>query len=32
MRQLKDQGKIRAFGVSINDHQPANASALIEPG
>lgn len=30
--QLKDEGKIRAFGVSINDHQPANALKLVESG
>ena len=30
--QLKDEGMIRAFGVSINDHQPANAIKLIETG
>ena len=30
--QLKDEGKIRAFGVSINDHQPGNALKLIESG
>jgi aryl-alcohol dehydrogenase-like predicted oxidoreductase len=29
---LKDEGKIRFFGVSINDHQPANAVKLIEAG
>ena len=29
---LKREGKIRAFGVSINDHQPANALRLIETG
>jgi aryl-alcohol dehydrogenase-like predicted oxidoreductase len=27
---LKKEGKIRFFGVSINDHQPANAVRLIE--
>ncbi len=31
-RALKAEGKIRAFGVSINDHQPANAIKLIESG
>ncbi len=30
--QLKRQGKIRHFGVSINDHQSDNAIALIETG
>ena len=29
---LKAEGKIRSFGVSINDHQPANALRLIETG
>jgi aryl-alcohol dehydrogenase-like predicted oxidoreductase len=29
---MKSEGKIRAFGVSINDHQPANAIKLIESG
>ena len=29
---LKQQGKIRYFGISINDHQPANALRLIETG
>jgi aryl-alcohol dehydrogenase-like predicted oxidoreductase len=32
VQALKDEGKIRAFGVSINDHQPANALKLIETG
>jgi len=32
VRKLKEQGKIRFFGVSINDHQPANAIKLIESG
>ena len=32
VRKLKEQGKIRFFGVSINDHQPANAIRLIETG
>jgi aryl-alcohol dehydrogenase-like predicted oxidoreductase len=32
IEQLKSEGKIRAFGVSINDHQPANALNLIESG
>ncbi|HEV8461019.1 MAG TPA: aldo/keto reductase [Gaiellaceae bacterium] len=30
--QLKRDGKIRHFGVSINDHQPANAIRLVESG
>jgi aryl-alcohol dehydrogenase-like predicted oxidoreductase len=29
---LKAEGKIRAFGVSINDHQPSNAIKLIGSG
>ncbi len=29
---LKREGKIRFFGVSINDHQASNAIALIETG
>lgn len=29
---LKDEGKIRFFGVSINDFQPENALALVESG
>jgi aryl-alcohol dehydrogenase-like predicted oxidoreductase len=32
VQALKAEGKIRAFGVSINDHQPANAIRLIETG
>jgi aryl-alcohol dehydrogenase-like predicted oxidoreductase len=32
VEQLKSEGKIRAFGVSINDHQPENALRLIETG
>jgi aryl-alcohol dehydrogenase-like predicted oxidoreductase len=30
--QLKRDGKIRFFGVSINDHQPANGVKLVESG
>jgi aryl-alcohol dehydrogenase-like predicted oxidoreductase len=30
--ELKDEGKIRAFGVSVNDHQPSNALELVESG
>jgi len=30
--RLKAEGKIRAFGISINDHQPSNALRLIETG
>ena len=32
VQALKDEGKIRFFGVSINDHQPSNALKLIETG
>ncbi len=32
VRKLKEQGKIRHFGISINDHQPNNALKLIETG
>jgi aryl-alcohol dehydrogenase-like predicted oxidoreductase len=32
IEQLKRDGKIGAFGVSINDHQPANAVQLVESG
>jgi aryl-alcohol dehydrogenase-like predicted oxidoreductase len=32
IEQLKRDGKIGAFGVSINDHQPANAVRLVESG
>jgi aryl-alcohol dehydrogenase-like predicted oxidoreductase len=32
VEQLKAEGRIRAFGVSINDHQPANALKLIATG
>jgi aryl-alcohol dehydrogenase-like predicted oxidoreductase len=32
VQKLKKQGKIRSFGVSINDHQPENAIRLIETG
>ncbi|UUZ81439.1 aldo/keto reductase [Paenibacillus sp. P26] len=32
VRKLKEQGKIRFFGVSINDHQPGNAIKLIRSG
>jgi aryl-alcohol dehydrogenase-like predicted oxidoreductase len=30
--KLKDQGKVKNFGVSINDYQPENAIKLIETG
>ena len=32
VEELKSEGKIRFFGVSINDHQPENAVRLIETG
>ncbi len=32
IEDLKREGKIRHFGVSINDHQPSNAVRLIETG
>lgn len=32
VQALKEEGRIRAFGVSINDHEPANAIRLIETG
>lgn len=32
IRKLKEQGKIRFFGVSINDHQPENALRLGQTG
>jgi aryl-alcohol dehydrogenase-like predicted oxidoreductase len=32
IQKLKEQGKIRFFGVSINDYQPENAIKLIETG
>jgi len=32
IEELKEEGKIRFFGVSINDHQPTNAIELIETG
>jgi len=32
VERLKREGKIRFFGVSINDHQPANSLRLIETG
>ncbi|HLZ60398.1 MAG TPA: aldo/keto reductase [Ktedonosporobacter sp.] len=32
IQRLKEQGKIRSFGVSINDLQPDNAIRLIESG
>ncbi len=32
IEDLKKQGKVRAFGVSINDHQPDSALDLIKTG
>ncbi|MDQ3590141.1 MAG: aldo/keto reductase [Actinomycetota bacterium] len=32
IEDLKKEGKIRFFGVSINDHEPQNAVRLIETG
>jgi aryl-alcohol dehydrogenase-like predicted oxidoreductase len=32
IERLKRDGKIRLFGVSINDHQPANAVRLVQSG
>ena len=32
IERLKGEGKIGAFGVSINDHEPANALRLLETG
>ena len=32
IQKLKQQGKLRYFGVSINDYQPENAIGLIETG
>ena len=32
VQKLKEEGKIKHFGVSINDYQPANAIKLIETG
>jgi aryl-alcohol dehydrogenase-like predicted oxidoreductase len=32
IEQLKRDGKIRFFGISINDHQPENAIRLVESG
>lgn len=30
--ELKKEGKIRLFGVSVNDHEPGNALALVSSG
>jgi aryl-alcohol dehydrogenase-like predicted oxidoreductase len=32
VERLKKEGKIRYFGVSVNDHQPYNALALVRSG
>ncbi len=32
IERLKRDGKIRFFGISINDHQPGNAVRLVESG
>ena len=32
VQKLKQQGKLKHFGVSINDSQPENAIKLIETG
>src|ERR1700678_3309493 len=32
IQQLKEEGKLRHFGISINDYQPENAIKLIETG
>jgi aryl-alcohol dehydrogenase-like predicted oxidoreductase len=32
IQKLKEQGKVKYFGVSINDHQPDNAIKLLETG
>lgn len=32
VQKLKEQGKVKFFGISINDYQPANAIKLIETG
>ncbi len=32
VEKLKKQGKIRAFGVSVNDHQPQSVLKLVETG
>jgi aryl-alcohol dehydrogenase-like predicted oxidoreductase len=30
--RLRDEGKVRHFGISINDHQPANALRFVQAG
>jgi aryl-alcohol dehydrogenase-like predicted oxidoreductase len=32
IERLRDDGKIRRFGISINDHQPSNALRLVRSG
>lgn len=32
IEQLRDEGKIRYFGVSLNDHEPGNGLALVRSG
>ncbi len=32
VQELKSSGRVRAFGLSINDHQPDNALAALETG
>lgn len=32
LQKLKQEGKIRAFGVSINDHEPDSALELVQSG
>lgn len=32
LTRLKEQGKVRFFGISINDYQPANALAVLRAG
>jgi aryl-alcohol dehydrogenase-like predicted oxidoreductase len=32
VEDLKTQGKVRAFGISINDHQPDSALGIIDTG
>lgn len=32
VNRLKEEGKLRAFGISINDHQPENSLKLLKSG
>lgn len=32
VQKLKEQGKIRHFGISVNDHEPDNALELVKTG